>query len=147
MKQKKRWDEQMKALGQDASAPPPGGPMGMGMVAVQTQTADGKPAVVMLTQAQAQQQGMWTLEGPSPVSLRDVKGLGWDARSVSEYSDAESRRLSAGSARRESASMVEMDALVQQQQEKKPVAPKATVDPRGARTVTWFARHSIYEMG
>lgn len=121
-----------------------------GMVAVQAQTADGKPAVVMLTQAQAQQQGMWTMEGPSPVRVKNMKEMCWDAGSVSDNGEAEglSRGLSRGSARRESVSVVQKTMTTgPQEEEEKPVVTKAPVNPRGGKTMTWFARHSIYEMG
>lgn len=101
-----------------------GGANGPAMVAVQTQTADGKPAVVMLAGGQ----------GVSPVSLRDLKDMRWETQSVSEYSELESKRMSAATTR--------SNGTMEQE-----VVAKTPVEPRGGRTVTWFARHSIYEMG
>ncbi|KAJ4423142.1 hypothetical protein N0V82_002136 [Gnomoniopsis sp. IMI 355080] len=119
MKQKRKWEEQMKATGADG--PGAGGPP---MVAVQTQTADGKPAVVMLAGGQT----------VSPMSLRDLKNMRWDTQSVSEFGELESKRLSASTTR--------SNGTIGQE-----IVVKKPVDPRGERTATWFARHSIYEMG
>lgn len=122
MKQKRKWEEQMKATGGDGAGT--GGAPMPPMVAVQTQTADGKPAVVMLAGGQT----------VSPLSLRDLKNMRWDTQSVSEFSELESKRLSASTTRSNG-------TMEQENVAKKPV------EPRGQRTATWFARHSIYEMG
>lgn len=137
MKQKRKWEEQMKAAGAGA-----GGAPGPGMVAVQTQTADGKPAMVMLAGGQGPMLQladgrMWDGEGPLLSSLPDLKkAAGWETRSLSDFSELEdSKRLSGSTTRSDGA------ATTQEGAAKKPV------DPRGGRTITWFARHSIYEMG
>lgn len=119
MKQKRKWEEHMRATG--GSGAGAGGPA---MVAVQTQTADGKPAVVMLAGGQT----------VSPVSMRDLKDVRWDAQSVSEYSELESKRQSVATTR--------SNGSIQQSK-----AASTQAEPREGRTVTWFARHSIYEMG
>lgn len=119
MKQKRKWEEQMKATGGGGAGA--GGPA---MVAVQTQTADGKPAVLMLAGGQT----------VSPVSMRDLKDVRWDAQSVSEYSELESKRQSVATTR--------SNGTIQQSN-----VASAQTEPREGRTVTWFARHSIYEMG
>lgn len=124
----------------------PGAPPGM--VAVQTTTADGKPAVVMLQQAQ---QGTWVppsseamLKTPaveantglSPVSTR----MGWgETRAVSEYSEAGTRSSTAASLQGQPVAAEAPAAAV--------VVEDLKPDPRGGKTATWMARHSYYEMG
>lgn len=111
----------MKATAEGGAGAGAGGPA---MVTIQTQTADGKPAVVMLAGGQT----------ISPLSLRDLKIMKWDSQSVSEFSELESKRLSA------------MTTRSNRTMEQGNVAKKP-VEQRGERTATWFARHSIYELG
>lgn len=154
MKQQKRWNVQMQALQQDdggssSGAGTFGGPGGM--VAVQTVTADGKPAVVMMTHAQAQQ-GTWgtlggDVVGPSPVSTRSLKTQGWDVRSVSDYSVAgeENPRHTAATMATERRESLMAAVMAVHEVHEEAVTP--VEEPRGGRTVTWYGRHSIYEMG
>ncbi|CAN8100956.1 unnamed protein product [Discula destructiva] len=155
-RQKKRWEAQMEALeqqdgGDGGSGSGPG--LERGMIAVNTRTADGKPVVVMMTQAPAQQRMAATndempkiadrpllaAEGSSPVSPTQLTDLGWETRLVTEYSDAaENRKLSATT------------AANSPQKSMWPVAAreeKTPMKPRSERTVMRFRKDTIYEMG